>query len=357
MTQEQRLPATDSPATGSSASCTGLDDGQAVLELLRVHVRLHSEEPASLPPYLGSTLRGGLASAMRRTACAAPGERECRRCPLAERCLYARVFEPQVPPGSSWLRGIDEAPRPYVVEPLQGSTPEGERLRLGRGAALSFDLLLVGQAAEALPFLIGALRGMAVAGLGTRRHRFSLTAVDIEEPLGSGEYLPLFNGASERFVGRPQTTHLAFYPPTAPPGDVCRLELVLLTPLRLVAQGALQRERVDFGLLATTILRRASSLATFHGRGHPELDFAGLAEQARHVRTVRSALRWVENVRYSNRQQGEVPLGGLVGELVFEGEISTFVPLLRLGEQIHAGKGTVFGLGRYVLHGPQSSQG
>jgi hypothetical protein len=42
-------------------------------------------------------------------------------------------------------------------------------------------------------------------------------------------------------------------------------------------------------------------------------------------------------------------LGGFVGEVEYRGELREFVPLLKLGEQIHLGKGTGFGLGKYVL--------
>ena len=42
-------------------------------------------------------------------------------------------------------------------------------------------------------------------------------------------------------------------------------------------------------------------------------------------------------------------LGGLRGEITFEGDLSPFMPLLRLGEKVHVGQGTGFGLGGYEI--------
>lgn len=42
-------------------------------------------------------------------------------------------------------------------------------------------------------------------------------------------------------------------------------------------------------------------------------------------------------------------MGGFVGEIIFEGEIEPFMPLLKAGEILHVGKGTSFGLGKYRI--------
>jgi CRISPR/Cas system endoribonuclease Cas6 (RAMP superfamily) len=42
-------------------------------------------------------------------------------------------------------------------------------------------------------------------------------------------------------------------------------------------------------------------------------------------------------------------MGGFVGEAEYRAEMAAFVPLLKLGEKVHVGKATGFGLGRYTL--------
>jgi hypothetical protein len=60
------------------------------------------------------------------------------------------------------------------------------------------------------------------------------------------------------------------------------------------------------------------------------------------VKFVKDNLRWVDWERYSSRQDTKINLGGLlVGEATYEGDLAEFMPLIRLGELIHVGKGTV----------------
>ncbi len=48
--------------------------------------------PALLPPYKGSTFRGGFGVALKRVVCALR-QQECPVCMLRDKCIYARVFE------------------------------------------------------------------------------------------------------------------------------------------------------------------------------------------------------------------------------------------------------------------------
>ncbi len=55
--------------------------------------------------------------------------------------------------------------------------------------------------------------------------------------------------------------------------------------------------------------------------------------------------------RYSARQDTRMKMGGFVGKVDYQGNLAEFVPLLKLGERVHIGKGTAFGLGRYEIGG------
>ena len=58
---------------------------------------------------------------------------------------------------------------------------------------------------------------------------------------------------------------------------------------------------------------------------------------------------WQDWSRYSGRQRQRVEMGGLVGRVTYEGDLSDYLPLLVLGELVHVGKGTVFGNGQYRI--------
>lgn len=75
------------------------------------------------------------------------------------------------------------------------------------------------------------------------------------------------------------------------------------------------------------------------------MDFRYLLEKAATAKQTQSDIRWYDRKRYSTRQEAWMALGGLVGRISYEGDLSGIIPLLRLGEYIHVGKGTLFGLG------------
>jgi len=82
----------------------------------RYRLVLLAVEPIQLGQFVGSTLRGGFGHAFKQAVCLWPGG-DCRRCRYREPCVYSYVFETPRPSGSERLRGIDQIPRPYVIEP------------------------------------------------------------------------------------------------------------------------------------------------------------------------------------------------------------------------------------------------
>src|SRR3954471_6283717 len=163
---------------------------------LRLCMTLEAEEEASLPPYQGSMLRGAFGHALRRTVCAMGPGQTCASCPLRRACAYTRIFEPYIegePP--PFLRGVDQAVRPYVFEPRsQGG-------RLAPGEPLRFDLLLFGQAVDLQAYALLAVERMARAGLGARRARFRLIRAEAAAPaLAPGELLLPMGSVTCRLV-------------------------------------------------------------------------------------------------------------------------------------------------------------
>ncbi|HJX27611.1 MAG TPA: hypothetical protein VJ885_06830, partial [Thermoanaerobaculia bacterium] len=151
---------------------------------LRLRLVLRAEEPAELPPYQGSMLRGAFGHALRQLVCVMGYRQPCATCRLRRGCHYTRLFETFVegePP--PFLRGLDTSPRPYVFEPdltyLHRGAPRYEP-----GDPLSFDLLLFGQAADLADWSLLALERMAEAGLGARRARFGVDRVFARDPQG-----------------------------------------------------------------------------------------------------------------------------------------------------------------------------
>ena len=445
-----------------------------LIDLARFEIRLRALEPTSLPPFLGSTLRGSFGHALKDAVCVAD-HRDCQRCTLINRCVYPYVFETPVPPGIQQLRGQDQAPLPFIIEPpivenpvrrgwrvgspqpgagkptttstdaprfssgrtsaefyaaniagAAGGTPDSsgfagvgssspestttpdarsgtsrfgafakpaliptqlssprlagsgseseirgpassERPRLvtsvafpdqprrfNPGDELSFGLTLMGRAMDCLPYVVYSISEMCRTGLGANRGRFELKEVSAKGL--NGDRHPVYSHESNiiyeapglvlsELIGRQMRAMEAL----AARSD--RAKLKFLTPARIRVKDDLQIG-LSFELLVRNLLRRVSMLAAVHGEGRMDLDYRGLIERASRVRVEHSSLRWWDLERFSNRQSGKMKLGGLIGEVEYEGKgLEEFVPLLVAGEMLNVGTGTSLGLGKYEIGG------
>jgi CRISPR-associated endoribonuclease Cas6 len=317
-----------------------------LLPYLRLRIALRAQAPAQLPPYHGSLLRGAFGHALRRAVCAFGPAAPCAGCRLRRACAYPLLFEPLIegePP--PLLRGLRQAPRPYVFEPgtaAFSTAPAGPAAPLPAGGLLPFDLLLFGRAAGLAPFALLAIEDMAAAGLGRGRTPFALDRAAALEPGGAWRELRGAGGGDPGDLPPPSL------PSPAPLPE--RLRLRFLTPARLQVRGRLAAE-IGFRDLAFALLRRTLEVAHFHLPG-AAVDWnrvRPLLDQAAGVQVTAGDLAWRDWRRYSNRQQAEMVLGGLVGSLTLEGDLAPFGPLLRTGEVLHVGKGATFGLGRIAV--------
>jgi len=309
---------------------------------LRLRLTLRAEEPAELPPYQGSMLRGAFGHALRRLVCVAGPKQPCDTCRLRRGCHYTRLFETFIegePP--PFLRGLDTAPRPYVFEPDVAHLHRGSP-RFAPGDPLGFDLLLLGQATDLAGWALLAVEKMAEAGLGARRARFTLDRVLARDPGGNRIVLR----DAGRWTGRDTP------PPSVPPHNglpADRMTLHLHTPLRLPMWG---NPATSFRVrdLAFLMIRRVLELATFHvPEAATDWTFRPLLEHAGTIKVAASDLHWYDWERYSNRQERKMNFGGLLGSVELEGNLAPLAALLRTAEIVHVGKGATFGLGKLEL--------
>jgi len=298
----------------------------------------HFETDAVLPAYKGSTFRGAFGMALKRVVCVLKRQ-ECPECLLKERCLYTCVFETRLVSGNGVGRNT-ALPHPFVLEP-----PHTEKTAFQVGDRLDCVLILFGEINKSLPYIVYAFEQMGKFGLGKRingnRGRFAVESIST----GNGEIY-----RSE--TGRLQTsgTWDELVPPAAAEGtdETVRLKVNLQTPLRLKFENRLQAE-LPFHLLVRAALRRVSALFACYGGGEPKLDYKGLVQEAEKVRTVANDLRWFDWRRYSNRQEHDMLMGGMIGKITYEGRLGRFLPLLETCAKVHIGKQTSFGLGKIKI--------
>lgn len=285
---------------------------------------------AELPPFKGSTLRGVFGVALKRVTCALRHQ-ECRQCLLRSGCVYAKVFE-----RDGGNRGGSQAPHPFVLVPALNTDTVFQP-----GDAFDCRLLLFGWANELLPYFVYAFEQVGRIGIGRavagRRGRFTLAEVTCGNR-------SLYDSRDRR-LSEGNTTDLTLESFAAPSQPVGRVTLALETPLRVKFRNRFADE-LPFHLLVRAMMRRVSLLSEHFGDGKPALDYPGLVARAEAITTADSKLRWIEWRRYSNRQDRDMLLGGLMGTITYEGNLNEFIPLIHFCQKVHVGKATTFGLGK-----------
>ncbi len=303
---------------------------------------LEAVEELHLPPFKGSALRGGFGHTFKRLACMESPrcDKQCRR---GNACAYGYIFETAPPQDSQVLSTFSAVPRPFVI-----GHPDDHRQLIPAGERLDFGLTLVGQGINHLPYFIVVFRELGRIGLGRSRGQYRLLAIEAVSP-GEERQATIYRAEDETIRADELLLNSQAIAARSTGLSPHRLTLDFLTPTRLKHRGRWVMEGPPFEALVKVLLGRVSSLSYFHCDQRWEVDFRGLIERAAGVRSSPADTHWPEWSRVSGRQKQRIKLGGLMGRVTYEGPLADYLPLLALGELIHAGKGTVFGNGQYGL--------
>lgn len=299
------------------------------------------DDNAALPPYKGSTLRGIFGHALKKVVCALK-KQDCADCLLAQQCIYPSIFENTIHSDqhNSAKRTV-QPPHPYVIEP-----PDDTKTNFQKGDNLNFVILLFGKANEYLPYFIYAFDQMGQIGIGKRidgkRAGFFLKQVMVNEAL-------IYDRKDGKIRKQPALYDLVVNPDSILQTDQeMIINLQLSTPLRLKYHNSLKAE-LPFHILARAMLRRASTLLANHDGLEPALDYQGMVKRAKEVTIKKADISWFDWRRYSNRQDQEMLMGGMIGSIEYQGKLAEYLPLINFCEKVHIGKQTTFGLGKITL--------
>ncbi len=281
-----------------------------LLPVAKYLFRLKTKTRIQLASYKGSALHGGFGHALKKIS------------PY----YYTNIFEP----------GQDGArPKPFVLLPPLDSD---ETYLPGR--EFTCELTLLGSAIHDFSICHAALDYLGrEMGFGNNRGKFSIEAMETALPVNPMQQ----DNPNQSITGHDIAAARAL--PTN------RITLHFPTRLRLKADGHLIRQAPPFQLFFARLLGRLNTLATFYGDGkiaQSELrqELLNLAE---HINLVRDDVHWKDLPRYSGRQKQWMKFGGLLGSVTYEGDLEPFLSCLAVGEWIHVGGKTSFGLGKYVM--------
>ena len=299
------------------------------------HIKLTRN--AILPAYKGSTFRGLLGHALKRTVCALKNQ-ACNTCILRQNCTYALVFETAHALPAPKNAKISAPPHPMVLEP-----PLTEKQEFAAGDTLTCGMILFGDLNRNLPYFIYAFDQMGRIGLGKSRNGsragFTLESVTFKDET-------IYAKQEGEIILPKPLPELTLE--SIPGADTDHVTLNLQTPFRISTRTGGGPD-LPFDLLMRSLIRRCTALFNTYGDGEPNLDYPALVKKAGQVRLTANRLSWFDWQRYSSRQDKKMYMGGLLGQAAYQGDLGPFLPFLHMAQIVHAGKNTAFGLGKVEL--------
>lgn len=230
----------------------------------------------------------------------------------------------------------NQQPKPYIICPNEDHKTDWKKDEL-----YSFDISLFGEATQLVDKLFIALKIGETLGLGAQRTPFKVLSVASKMPSGYKTGTHLFS------LGDALTLH--------PVDTIIEQEkevaITFLTPTRLKHQGTVCQNTIpDLAFLVSQILRRLVQLSRFWVIDNQEL-FDEIYSHQPVIRShqTTSHCYFEDWQRFSQKSRENLPFGGLKGQVSFFGDIEHITPLLRIGELLHIGGKTTFGLGKYQL--------
>ena len=313
-----------------------------------------------LDDHCGSALRGAFFHALWERFCVNHEAPTCVVCPLMEGCPVASLVAPL---REESAHGSDIA-RPYLIFPTYRGDQKDERIEriYEPGAALTFELRLIGTSAKLIPYVIRALQEMEQVGMGHpvmslkgRRGRFLIREVRAYHPYTGNEQLLWQRGSVLSPCPSLSITHEDIMNRVLQlePDQIC---IHFTSPTRLV-QAKQFLQYPNFHVLMLRLADRFEQLLQRYGQTSNDMHssvggrewYLQIGRWSKEVQLVHDETQWVDVFSYSTRQKRRMPVSGFLGRASFEGNIAPLRELLSWGEIIGVGKSITKGAGHYQV--------
>jgi CRISPR/Cas system endoribonuclease Cas6 (RAMP superfamily) len=190
-----------------------------------------------------------------------------------------------------------------------------------------------------LPHFIRSFAELANEGLGPNRGRADLTAVR-QLDRSTNPMATLYRQGAEIQTPEPPLE----FDLTPTQAKIEKLKVEFLAPTELKANKRLV-ERPSFGVLYRRARDRVSALSLLYQGASPEIEYKELGLRANKIDSLRCDVQWRDTVRRSSRTGQVHPLGGFVGQAVYNGDLGEFMPILTVAQWTGVGRHTVWGKG------------
>jgi len=292
----------------------------------------------------GSILRGAFGTSLRKLVCVVNRSISCDACILKDRCVYTLIFNPT---GINPAKRLRNVPRGFVLKP-----PLEKETVYSSDKPLSFEMVLIGDRINYLPYVIVPVIELGKIGIGLNRGRFILNDISvIKNGISESIYDPESNTVRniQKIITGSELLEQA--------GKINRQRITLefLTPTRIKYNPTGEKGKSEivmvpeFHHIVRRLRDRINALSVTYCGSPINVDFIRIAERAMAVKTKGMNLRWIKVKRKSKTQPIQHDQSGFMGKITFEGDLKEFLPLLLLGEYVHVGEDAVFGNGWYRI--------
>lgn len=271
------------------------------MRYIEINAELHSEKEVILNNFLGSTVRGAIISAISKLYCTHK-DLQCTACNEGVTCPNKILFNMK-----SYMKN-DRVSNTIVINAFQKCSTN-----------IVLDIILFGigiTAAETIKDIL--LNGIY---LGKNREQFRADKIYFLD--GNKQYEKLVLAKTKN-----QTENTS------------RVVVDFISPAHI------QKEcmTLDFSNFLKCCMYRYMSVNQLT-QSEPEIDFHGLLENAKSIKTIERTIK-IENLeRFSGRTQVKNEVHCVKGRLVYEGELNKYMNILRLIEVVNIGKWSSMGLG------------
>ena len=260
----------------------------------------------------------------------------CPDCHLMAHCHYVNLFTPDIR-DSEISNQKRKQLRPFVfkIEGINGSE------RILRGESGSIEFCMFGPGIHLMPFFAKS------ACEAVETFPMKVTAISSVAPK-----FPEFHGITASGSENPESWNLSdFLEPNLKSGNFLSAHFV--TPVHVLSNGkALNKEEISFKHLILSVVYRLRDLKRCYGNdtdmGKIPADFSEITGK---VKIVENRLHWSRKKRFSRRQDQDIWLSGLKGDICFQGPFHHFFRMLKAAEIVRVGKGASEGNGRVIFRG------
>lgn len=297
-----------------------------MIPYIRLH--LHFEFESYISSYFVEALiRGAMGYKLRNLICINKKLKDCRECLIKKTCAFALIYAAEP----------DEGER--VMETQSIPPPVNFFIyKKGVGTHQFIEMTLFKPLFNYTQHILFALFELGKEGIGRDRVRFEVKTVT-----DSLSGTVLYDGRSltspEIYEAKAEFLELN-------PNEQKELTVEFVTPFRLKRNNTIL-DTVPFNELIKSSLIRYSILSENYGDGNTNENAREIIEAAGEVELVASELKWMKHERYSSRQERKVAVSGITGTLMYRGNISQFMDIVRFGSTFGIGKSTSFGAGRF----------